>query len=84
MYAYLDDFGSGFHNELEECFIKYFFHYAKNSQLFFTSHSTNLLNNTILRPDQIYSVYFDGKMAVLLKDFLMKCHENLKMWKKCI
>ena len=65
----LDDFGSGFHNELEECFIKYFFHYAKNSQLFFTSHSTNLLNNTILRPDQIYSVYFDGKNASVIERF---------------
>ena len=65
----LDDFGSGFHNELEECFIKYFFHYAKNSQLFFTSHSTNLLNNTILRPDQIYSVYFDGKNGSIIERF---------------
>lgn len=65
----LDDFGSGFHNELEECFIKYFFHYAKNSQLFFTSHSTNLLNNTILRPDQIYSVNFDGKNGSVIKRF---------------
>ena len=65
----LDDFGSGFHNELEECFVKYFFHYAKNSQLFFTSHSTNLLNNTILRPDQVYSVYFDGKNGSMLERF---------------
>ena len=35
----IDEFSSGFHNELEECIIKYFFHYSKNSQLFFTSHS---------------------------------------------
>lgn len=65
----LDDFGSGFHNELEECFVKYFFHCAKNSQLFFTSHSTNLLNNTILRPDQIYSVYFEGKNGSIIERF---------------
>lgn len=54
----LDEFSSGFHNELEECLVKYFFHYSKNSQLFFTTHSTNILNNSIIRPDQIYSVYF--------------------------
>ncbi len=65
----IDEFSSGFHNELEECIIKYFFHYSKNSQLFFTSHSTNILNNTLIRPDQIYSVYFDSKKGSVLKRF---------------
>lgn len=65
----IDEFSSGFHNELEECIIKYFFHYSKNSQVFFTSHSTNILNNSILRPDQIYSVYFDFKNGTKLKRF---------------
>ena len=65
----IDEFSSGFHNELEECKIKYFFHYAKDSQLFFTSHSTNILNNTLIRPDQIYSVYFDSKKGSVLKRF---------------
>ncbi len=65
----IDEFSSGFHNELEECLIKYFFHYAKNSQMFFTTHSTNVLNNTLLRPDQIYSVYFDSKKGTLVERF---------------
>ena len=65
----IDEFSSGFHNELEECIIKYFFHYSKNSQLFFTSHSTNILNNSLLRPDQIYSVYFDSKNGTKIKRF---------------
>jgi hypothetical protein len=65
----LDEFSSGFHNELEECLIKYFNHYSKNSQMFFTSHSTNILNNTIIRPDQIYSVFFKGKKGSVLKRF---------------
>lgn len=65
----IDEFSSGFHNELEECLIKYFNHYSKSSQLFFASHSTNLLNNTILRPDQIYSVSFKGKKGSILKRF---------------
>lgn len=65
----IDEFSSGFHNELEECIIKYFFHYSKNSQLFFTSHSTNILNNSLLRPDQIYSVYFDSKKGSQIKRF---------------
>lgn len=65
----VDEFSSGLHNELEECLIKYFFHYAKNSQLFFTSHSTNILNTIILRPDQIYTVRFDSKNGSCLKRF---------------
>ncbi len=65
----LDEFSSGFHNELEECLIKYFYHYSKNSQMFFASHSTNILNNTIIRPDQVYSVSFKGKLGSVLKRF---------------
>lgn len=64
-----DEFSSGFHNELEECMIKYFNHYSKNSQLIFTSHSTNILNNTIIRPDQIYSVTFKANKGTILKRF---------------
>ncbi len=65
----IDEFSSGFHNELEEALIKYFYHYAKNSQLIFVSHSTNILNNTIMRPDQIYSVSFKPKEGTVLKRF---------------
>ncbi len=65
----IDEFSSGFHNELEECIVKYFFHYSKSSQLFFASHSTNLLNNTLLRPDQIYAVYFDYKKGSQINRF---------------
>ena len=34
---------------------------ANKAQLIFVSHSTNLLSNSILRPDQIYSVDFDSE-----------------------
>lgn len=54
----LDEFSSGFHNELEELLIKYFMRKASEAQLIFVSHSTNLLSNSLLRPDQIYSVDF--------------------------
>ncbi len=55
----LDEFSSGFHNELEELLIKYFMRKSNEAQLIFVSHSTNLLTNSLLRPDQIYSVDFD-------------------------
>lgn len=57
----LDEFSSGFHNELEELLVKYFMRKSNEAQLIFVSHSTNLLTNSLLRPDQIYSVDFDSE-----------------------
>lgn len=58
----IDEFSSGLHNELECLLIKHFMRESKNSQLCFVSHSTNLMSNSILRPDQIYTVdYILGK-----------------------
>ncbi len=65
----IDEFSSGLHNELEECLLKYFFHYSKNSQIFFVSHSTNILNNTLIRPDQVYSTEFNPKKGTVLTRF---------------
>lgn len=63
----VDEFSSGLHNELEEALIKYFFNNSSNSQIFFTTHSTNLLDTSILLPDQIYSFKFDAKKGTLIK-----------------
>ena len=64
----LDEFSSGFHNELEALLIKYFMKKAHNAQIVFVSHSTNLLTNSLLRPDQIYSVDF-GANGSYIKRF---------------
>ncbi len=64
----LDEFSSGFHNDLEELLIKYFMKKSYSSQLIFVSHSTNLLSNSLLRPDQIYSVDF-GSDGSYIKRF---------------
>lgn len=62
----IDEFSSGFHNTLEEKVIRYFMKNSKDSQLFLVSHSTNLLSNTLLRPDQIYTVDFiKGRGSIL-------------------
>ena len=65
----VDEFSSGLHNELEESLVKYFYNNSNDSQMFFTSHSTNLLDTSILRPDQIYSFKFDAKKGTLIKRF---------------
>ncbi len=65
----VDEFSSGLHNELEEALVRYFYNNSNNSQMFFTSHSTNLLDTSIIRPDQVYSFKFDAKKGTLIKRF---------------
>jgi len=65
----IDEYSSGFHNELEELLIRYFMQTARYSQMIFVSHSTNLLSTSLLRPDQIYSVKFDGSNGSRIKRF---------------
>lgn len=65
----VDEFSSGLHNKLEELLVKYIMKYSTTTQLFFVSHSTNLLSNSILRPDQIFSVEMMGSEGSRLKRF---------------
>ena len=63
----IDEFSSAFHNELEELIVRYFMEKSKRSQIFFVSHSTNLLKSTLLRPDQIYTVDFSQACGSTIK-----------------
>jgi len=65
----IDEFSSGFHNELEELLVKEFMALSRKSQLIFVSHSTNLLTTSLLRPDQVYSVNLDGSKGSWLNRF---------------
>lgn len=60
----LDEFGTGMHNELEELLIRYFMKSSVNSQMFFVSHSTNLLSQNLLRADQIFSVDYENSSSI--------------------
>ena len=42
---------------------------STTTQLFFVSHSTNLLSNSLLRPDQIFSVEMTGNEGSRLNRF---------------
>ena len=65
----IDEFSSGFHNELENLLVRYFMEKSKYAQMLFVSHSTNLLSNSILRPDQEYAVEFDRENGSSVKRF---------------
>jgi len=55
-----DEFGNSLHNKLSEKIIKFFMKNAKDSQMFVSSHHTNLISNYVLRPDQIDLISFKG------------------------
>ena len=65
----IDEFSSGFHNELENLMVRYFMEKSDRAQMLFVSHSTNLLSNSILRPDQEYSVEFQNENGSSVKRF---------------
>lgn len=65
----IDEFSSGFHNELENLMVRYFMEKADHAQMLFVSHSTNLLSNSILRPDQEYAVEFQNENGSFVKRF---------------
>lgn len=65
----IDEFSSAFHNELEELLIRYFMEKSKKSQVIIVSHSTNLLSNSIFRPDQEYAVEFKGADGSVINRF---------------
>lgn len=65
----IDEFSSGFHNKLEELIVKYIMTKSKNTQMFLVSHSTNLLSNSLLRPDQIYTVEMVKNQGSVLSRF---------------
>ncbi len=65
----IDEFSSGFHNDLEKLLVHHFMEKSNNAQLLFVSHSTNLLSNFLLRPDQIYAVEFHGNDGSSVKRF---------------
>lgn len=63
----IDEFGNSLHNVLSEKIIRFFMENASDSQMFITSHHTNLVSNSVFRPDQIDLITFEGKSGSKVK-----------------
>ncbi len=77
----IDEFGNSLHNGLAEKVIHYFMKKADQSQIFITSHCTNLISNSVFRPDQINRVIFEGRLGSSTKrlsDFKPREAQNLE------
>ena len=77
----VDEFSNSFHNKLAEKIISFFMENAKNSQIFITSHHTNLISNSVFRPDQINLITFlntSGSNVKRLSQFKPREAQNLE------
>lgn len=77
----VDEFSSGFHPLLEKTLLKYFMRNANESQFIFVSHSVSLVSNSVMRPDQVYAVEFEGKngsKVIRFSDFQPRTAQNVE------
>ena len=77
----IDEFGNSLHNLLAEKIIVSFMKNTELSQIFITSHHTNLISNSVFRPDQIDLVTFHdeaGSGVKRLSQFKPREAQNLE------
>lgn len=77
----VDDLAIAFTISWQEKIISFFMENAKNSQIFITSHHTNLVSNSVFRPDQINLITFlntAGSNAKRLSQFKPREAQNLE------
>ncbi|MBR4981156.1 MAG: AAA family ATPase [Lachnospiraceae bacterium] len=77
----IDEFGNSLHNKLSEKIVKFVMENSEYSQLFITSHDTNLISNSVFRPDQINLVTFkgpDGSQVKRISSFKPREAQNLE------
>ena len=76
-----DEFGNSLHNRLAERIIAFFMKNATASQMFITSHHTNLISNSVFRPDQIDLITFkspEGSKTARLSQFKPREAQNME------
>lgn len=77
----INEFGNSLHNKLSEKVIRFFMENAKTSQIFITSHHTNLISNSVFRPDQIDLITFKdmhGSQVKRVSEFKPREAQNLE------
>lgn len=76
-----DEYGNSLHNKLAEKIIKFFMRNATASQMFITSHHTNLISNSVFRPDQIDLITFkisEGSKIDRISQFKPREAQNME------
>lgn len=64
-FVYLDEFDAFYHYEMAEEVINFFKSKCRNCQVVMTSHNTNLMDNSLMRPDCLFILSRRGRLTAL-------------------
>lgn len=64
-FLFLDEFDAYYHYEMSEKLVKYLIENYPHTQIVLTSHNTNLISNSLLRPDCYMILSQDGRLTPL-------------------
>ena len=83
-FCYLDEFDAFYHYEMSERFLTFFKEKFPNCQMIFTTHNTNLMSNSLMRPDCLFILSRKGKLTPLNKATPRELREGQKLEKMYI
>lgn len=61
----LDEFDAFYHHELAEMLVRYIINNYRDVQVVMTTHNTNLMTNSLMRPDCLFILSRDGRLTPL-------------------
>lgn len=61
----IDEFDAFYHYEMSEKLVRYIINNYRNVQVLMTTHNTNLMSNSLLRPDCLFILSRDGRLTPL-------------------
>lgn len=64
-FLYIDEFDAFYHYEMSEKVIKFFKKKYPDSQIIMTTHNTNLMTNSLMRPDCLFILSRQGYLTAL-------------------
>lgn len=62
---YIDEFDAFYHYEMSERVVKFLKYKYPNTQVILTTHNTNLMTNSLMRPDCLFILSSQGKLTAL-------------------
>ena len=80
----IDEFDAFYHHEMSEKLVRYMINNYRNVQVIMTTHNTNLMNNSLMRPDCLFILSTDGRLTPLNRATLREIREGHNLEKMYI
>ena len=80
----IDEFDAFYHHEMSEKLVRYMTNNYRNVQVIMTTHNTNLMNNSLMRPDCLFILSTAGRLTPLNGATLRELREGHNLEKMYI